>query len=86
MKDIYYECINGDGHWFTEGNLYKILDPNNIEAECNFIDNKGRPNGWSGSNCQHFRLSNQTKQLSEQPEPIKEDFSYLINLLKKITK
>ena len=53
----YYECIKGDEEDFITGKIYKINNPKNLEAPANFIDEKGRENGWCTSNFEHFNPS-----------------------------
>ena len=53
----YYECISIDSENFTKGKIYKILNPEDLEAEYNFIDDLGGKNGWSGRNYKHFKPS-----------------------------
>jgi hypothetical protein len=37
----YYEYIGDSSYSFSKGKIYKIINPNNLEAEENFIDNDG---------------------------------------------
>lgn len=55
----YYECIDDSGsyHNFKKGRIYKCVNPNNLEAVENFIDDKGIRDGWSGQNYKHFKPS-----------------------------
>jgi len=54
-KPEYYECIRtSDPKLFTVGKLYKINNPNNLEDVCNFINNNGVYDGWSGVNYKYF--------------------------------
>lgn len=53
-KAEYYECIASDLNGFTLGKKYKIINPNNIEDICNFIDDNSDPNGFSGRNYKYF--------------------------------
>jgi len=72
----YYEYV-GDSSDFTKGKIYKIINPDNLEAFGNFIDDKGRDNGYSGSNYKYFKPSTKedyelqnkpkVKQVKEKP-------------------
>lgn len=54
-KPKYYKVIKTDNvASFTINKIYKIVDVNNLEGFGAFIDNKGRRNGWVGSNYKHF--------------------------------
>ena len=35
----YYKCIKTNTPDFTKNKIYKIIDPSNLEAPLNFIDN-----------------------------------------------
>jgi hypothetical protein len=52
----YYEFI-GNNSDFTTGKIYKIINPKNLEQPENFIDDTGTENGFSGINCEKFRIS-----------------------------
>lgn len=85
----YYECFNNKNaeNEFTIGKIYKILNPGNLEASCNFIDNKGEFNCWMHENNKHFKPSTlEAFNLQEgnvNKSIIKEDLSFIITLLNK---
>jgi uncharacterized protein YlzI (FlbEa/FlbD family) len=51
----WYEYIASSYDRFTKGNVYKCINPANLEASCNFIDNEGNFNGYGGSNRRYFK-------------------------------
>lgn len=53
-KPKYYKCILTTNQKFTLNKIYKIINSDNLEAYSNFIDNRGKPNGWSNVNYRHF--------------------------------
>lgn len=78
----YYKCIKTNTPDFTKNKIYKIIDPSNLEAPLNFIDECGNTNGWCGNNYEHFKPVTE-KEWCEQ-ENIKLDYSYLIKIFKKL--
>jgi hypothetical protein len=62
----YYEYVNEDSTSFSTGKIYKIVNPKDIEAGQNFIDNGGIPNGFSGSNSEKFKPSTEEAFLAQQ--------------------
>lgn len=66
----YYKYIGGNDDSFTKNKIYKYLNPNNLEANYNFIDNKNTPNGWGGSNNKKFKPS--TKEAYDAQFIVKE--------------
>jgi hypothetical protein len=67
----YYECIDErSSDAFTNGKIYKCLNPNDLESYYNFIDDKNEKNGWTGSNYKHFKPS--TKEAYDAQFVVKE--------------
>lgn len=69
----YYEYVgetNVFGTEFIKGKTYKIVNKNNLEAVFNFIDEKGKANGWSGTNWKRFKPS--TKEAYDAQFIVKE--------------
>ena len=62
----YYEYIGAEMESFTRGKIYKINNPNDLEAEGNFIANDGTTNGFSGSNFEKFKPSTEQAFLAQQ--------------------
>jgi hypothetical protein len=62
----YYEYIGKIDNDFTQGKIYKIRNPKDIEAEGNFNDNYGKLNGFSGSNYEKFKPSTKEAFLLQQ--------------------
>ena len=62
----YYEYIGSKIESFTVGKIYKINNPNDLEAGENFIDNYGKTNGFSGSNYEKFKPSTEQAYLAQQ--------------------
>lgn len=62
----YYEYVYKDSPTFTKGKIYKIVNPENIEALSNFIDNTGVGNGFAGDNHLKFKPSTQEAFLAQQ--------------------
>lgn len=57
MKKVnpkYYRCILAEYSNFTEGKIYEIVNPDNLETYSNFIGDDSGPNGWVGQNHKHF--------------------------------
>jgi hypothetical protein len=83
----YYKCIdNGkDQDCFTLNKIYKINNPKDLEDVCNFIDDKGCPNGWSEVNYKHFEPSTEYEYNKQNNTSNEEnvDYSYLITLFDK---
>jgi hypothetical protein len=71
----YYKYIGSDKYDYTINKIYKIVNPFNLEAPFNFIDNEGEASGWSGSNYQYFVPATLEEWLIQ--EGIKSDYSYL---------
>ena len=46
-KPEYYEYVMTSIDSFTEGKIYKVLDPYYFETHLNFIDNQGDKNGFA---------------------------------------
>jgi hypothetical protein len=74
----YYKCILDSTDRFTEGRIYKIITPSDLETPFNFIDDKGKKNGWSGKNYEHFIPATLEEWLIQEGK-IKADYFYLIN-------
>jgi hypothetical protein len=53
----YYEYTSSSTEGFTEGKIYKILDPYNLETYFNFIDDQGDTNGFAPLNHRYFKSS-----------------------------
>lgn len=53
----YYELIVASSTNFTQGKIYKIIDPVNINKMSNFIDDKNNRNGFAGDNSVKFKPS-----------------------------
>lgn len=53
----YFEYVGGVDNYFTSGKIYRCIDPNNIEARGNFIDDDGEENGFAGENYIRFKPS-----------------------------
>jgi len=69
----YYEYIgetNANSAEFIKGKTYKIVNKNNLEATFNFIDEKGKANGWCGTNWKRFKPS--TKEAYDAQFVVKE--------------
>jgi len=63
----YYEYVGKlSSESFTIGKIYKIVNPNNINASQNFIDNKGVRNGFAGENDKKFKPSTEEAFLAQQ--------------------
>ena len=62
----YYEFVGPPNREFTVGKIYKIRNPNNLEAFGNFINDKGEEDGWSGTNYEKFKPS--TKEFFDKQE------------------
>lgn len=62
----YYKFVGKNSQSFTTGNIYKILNPKDIEAGQNFIDDTGIPNGFSGDNGKKFKPSTEEAYLAQQ--------------------
>jgi hypothetical protein len=56
-KPEYYEYVKTSIGSFTEGKIYKVLDPYNLETYSNFIDNQGDKNGFAPLNHRYFKSS-----------------------------
>lgn len=86
-KPKYYKCINIEGGEanFTLNKIYKIINSDNLESSCNFIDDKGKKDGWGGENYKHF-IPTTKKEYFIQEGIIIPIFNYnkLINILKFI--
>ena len=78
----YYKCISTNTPNFTKGKIYKILDPANLEAPRNFIDNYKSRNGWCGTNYKHFTPATLEEWLDQEGEK-KLDYSYLTKFFKQ---
>jgi hypothetical protein len=69
----YYEYIGETNSYNTEfikGRIYKIVNKNNLEVPFNFINEKGKANGWSGTNYKRFTPS--TKEAYDAQFVVKE--------------
>lgn len=55
----YYKFIGRSDIYFTEGKIYKIRNPKDLEAKENFIDDMGNLNGFSDLNYKFFKPSTQ---------------------------
>ncbi len=53
----YYELIVASSTNFTQGKIYKIIDPVNINKMSNFIDDKNNRNGFARDNFVKFKPS-----------------------------
>lgn len=54
-KTKYYKCIKTNCLTsFTVGKIYEINVIDNLKASCNFIDDNGKPNGYSSYNYKYF--------------------------------
>lgn len=89
MNPKYYRCItkNNGLVGFTTNKIYKIKDPSHLERDFNFIDDKGLPNGCGGHNYKHFKSVTELEWNLQEgiiTKVGKEDYSYLIKLLKKL--
>lgn len=86
---LYYECIKTSTcESFTKGKIYKIIDANDLEARCNFIDNFYEPNGFSELNHKYFKPSTLNKYLIQEGklEEIKLKKKAIEEKIKKISK
>lgn len=74
----YYECIKSTSDNFTIGRIYKIKirNPLNLEDYHNFIDDRGKYNGFSDNNYKYFTPSTEEKWFKQ--EGIEYDYLYLI--------
>lgn len=84
----YYKCIENtySKDQFTLNKIYKINNPDNLEMEENFIDDKGILNGFSPYNHEYFEPSteyeyNEQNNISNKEKDV--DYSYLISLFDK---
>jgi hypothetical protein len=50
---------------FTPGRIYKCLNPTNVNAEANFIDDDGEINGYCGFNDEVFTPSTKEAFLAQ---------------------
>lgn len=85
MKPEYYKCIN-DGGWpnkFTLNKIYKINNPDDLEAGCNFKDNLGINNGWTMANYKHFEPSTKEEYFIQEGLILKQEqnYDYLVEFL-----
>jgi hypothetical protein len=71
-KPEYYEYASSSTEGFTEGKIYKILDPSNLETYCNFIDDQGDTNGFAPLNHRYFKSS--TKEAFDKQNNIETEF------------
>lgn len=80
----YYKCILDNTGSFTEGRIYKIINPSDLETPFNFIDDKGEKNGWCGVNYFHFTAATLQEWIAQEyrdsgrEESINSDCSYLV--------
>jgi hypothetical protein len=51
---------------FTADKIYEIQNPLNFEAEGNFIDDRGKQNGFSPFNSQYFDLATKLEWMTQQ--------------------
>jgi hypothetical protein len=68
----YYEYASSSTEGFTEGKIYKILDPYNLETYFNFIDDQGDTNGFAPLNHRYFKSS--TKEAFDKQNNIETEF------------
>jgi hypothetical protein len=72
----YYEYTSSDDIGsdgvveFTKGKIYKIINPKNLKDLKNFIDDKGKPNGYGSENYLFFKPS--TKEAYEAQQVTEE--------------
>jgi hypothetical protein len=71
-KPEYYEYVKTSIGSFTEGKIYKVLDPYNLETYSNFIDNQGDKNGFAPLNHRYFKSS--TKEAFDKQNNIETEF------------
>jgi hypothetical protein len=50
---------------FTPGRIYECIDPSNVNAEANFIDDEGGINGYCGFNDEMFIPSTKNEFLNQ---------------------
>lgn len=67
----YYEYVNNYENNFTKGRIYKIINPLDINATNNFIDNTGSANGFAHNNHKYFKPS--TKDAFDKQENTKKE-------------
>lgn len=83
-KPKYYKCINikGGETDFTLNKIYKIVNPDDLEDSCNFIDDKGQKNGFAGENYKYFELTTEEEYFIQEGIIIPIfNYNKLINIL-----
>ena len=85
MIPEYYKCIRGELESFTKGKIYKINNPKDLEDTENFIDDKGRNNGFCGQNYHHFTPSTLKEyNLQEGITTIIDKYDTLLEIMNKL--
>ena len=82
----YYRYKTTSSIHFTEGKIYKSLNPEILNVHSNFIDDLGGINGHFPNNDQYFEPSteyeyNEQNNISNKEKDV--DYSYLISLFDK---
>lgn len=85
MKENKYYRFIGNKDCFTTNKIYKAINPNNLEAYCNFYSDKGSTNGYSGKNYKYFIEVTEEEYFAQEGfKIIKPNYNKLINILKFI--
>lgn len=61
----FYEYIGRNKLEFTNGKIYKCLNPNDLNVPRNFIDDNGKENGFSDKNYKYFIPSTEDAYISQ---------------------
>jgi len=83
----YYKFIIETEYNFTKDKIYKALNPNDLEAPFNFINDMKEASGWSGINYKYFTPATEEEWLKQEniklvKKNIKLDYFYLVKLFK----
>lgn len=88
IKPKYYKCVelNAEEN-FTYDKIYRIINPDNLNDYGNFIDNKGKRNGFAPNNEKSFTPVTELEWNLQEgiiTKIVSEDYSYLIPILKQL--